>query len=30
MEEIGIVTDYALNIMNRAKELEVKLYGDDA
>lgn len=29
MEDIGIVTDYALTIMNRAKELEVKLYGDD-
>ena len=29
IEEIGIVTDYALGVMNRAKELEGYLYGND-
>ena len=29
IEEIGIVTDYALEIMTRAKELEGYLYGND-
>lgn len=29
MQEIGIVTDYSLEVLTRAKELEVKLYGDD-
>lgn len=29
MAEIGIVTDYSLQIMNRAKELEGYLYGND-
>ena len=29
IEDIGIVTDYALGVMNRAKELEGYLYGND-
>ena len=29
IEDIGIVTDYALGIMNRAKELEGYMYGND-
>ena len=29
IEDIGIVTDYAMGIMNRAKELEGYLYGND-
>ena len=29
MQEIGIVTDYSLQIMNRAKELEEYSYGND-